>query len=130
MGKPSREKGKRGERERGSVLCSYGYDTCPGQQYCGNNGEADVIGLPGLHIECKRVEKLNLADAMSQAIADTRPGEKPCVMHRRNNAPWLVTIRLDEFMEIYREWEPIQTLQGLTFEECLRGMEQERESTI
>ena len=76
------------------------------------------------------MEKLNLADAMSQAIADARPGEKPCVMHRRNNAPWLVTIRLDDFMEIYREWEPIQTLQGLTFEECLQGMEQERESTI
>ena len=111
MGKTSREKGKRGERELASVLRSHGYDTRRGQQYCGSNGAADVIGLPGLHIECKRVEKLNLADAMSQAIADARPGEKPCVMHRRNNAPWLVTIRLDDFMEIYREWEFVFSMQ-------------------
>ncbi len=41
-----------------------------GQQYCGCSGAADVVGLPGIHIECKRVERLNLHDAMDQAVRD------------------------------------------------------------
>ena len=68
----SREKGKRGERELASKLREYGYDARRGQQYCGANGDADVLGLPGIHIECKRVERLNLDDAMSQAKADSK----------------------------------------------------------
>lgn len=60
----SREKGKKGELELSRALKEHGYDTRRGQQYCGSNGDADVIGLPYLHIECKRVEKLNLRAAM------------------------------------------------------------------
>lgn len=52
----SRQKGARGERELAKVLRSYGYETRRGQQYCGANGDADVMGLPGIHIECKRVK--------------------------------------------------------------------------
>lgn len=101
----SREKGKKGERELSKALRYHGYDTRRGQQYCGSNGDADVVGLPFLHIECKRVEKLNLKVAMEQSINDAREGEKPCVMHRKNREPWMVTMLLDDFMEIYREWE-------------------------
>ncbi len=101
----SREKGKRGERELASKLCGYGYDGVRrGQQYCGVNGDADVIGLPGIHIECKRVERLNLDGAMSQAKADSK-GDIPAVFHRKNNGDWHVTLSLDDFMTIYREWE-------------------------
>lgn len=101
----SREKGKRGERELDSVLHSYGYmNIRRGQQYCGANGDADVVGLPRIHIECKRVEKLNLDDAILQAKADARCDEIPVVMHRKNNGEWRVTLTLDDFMTIYREW--------------------------
>lgn len=101
----SREKGKKGERELSKALRYHGYDTRRGQQYCGSNGDADVVGLPFLHIECKRVEKLNLKVAMEQSINDAREGEKPCVMHRKNHGKWMVTMLLDDFIEIYREWE-------------------------
>ena len=101
----SREKGKRGEREVAGELRRHGYDARRGQQYCGANGDADVVGLPGLHIECKRVERLNLAEAMHQAERDARPGELPAVFHRRNDEPWLVTMPLGDWIEIYREWE-------------------------
>ena len=57
MGKSQREKGKRGERELAMKLREYGYDCRRGQQYCGANGDADVLGLPGIHIECKRVRQ-------------------------------------------------------------------------
>lgn len=101
----SRNKGKRGELELAKKLRECGYDCRRGQQYCGANGDADVVGLPGLHIECKRVEKLNLYDAMAQAKRDARPGEKPVVFWRRNNHKWLMVFEIDDGMEVYREWE-------------------------
>lgn len=79
----------------------YGYDARRGQQYCGSNGDADVVGLPGIHIECKRVEHLNLYNAMAQSIANAKDTEKPAVFHRKNNCDWLVTMRLDDFIELY-----------------------------
>lgn len=102
MGKMSRDKGKRGERELASKLREYGYDTRRGQQYCGANGDADVIGLPGIHIECKRTERLSLYDAMAQAKADARLGEMPVVMHRKNNNEWLVIQPLADWIEMYK----------------------------
>jgi hypothetical protein len=99
----SRQKGAAGERELAKVLRSHGYETRRGQQYCGSNGDADVVGLPGVHIECKRVERLNLEDAMAQSRADARPGEIPVVMHRKNNCKWLVTLSIDDFMTLYKE---------------------------
>lgn len=77
MGKFSREKGKRGEDELAVRLNEYGYDTKRGQQFCGLNGNTDVIGLEGIHIECKRVEKLNLEDAIAQSIRDAREENCP-----------------------------------------------------
>ena len=110
MGKSQREKGKRGERELAGQLREYGYDCRRGQQYCGCSGAADVVGLPGIHIECKRVERLNLHDAMDQAVRDAgalpedgRPF--PAVFHRRDHEEWLVTMRLEEWIHLYREWE-------------------------
>lgn len=97
----SRSKGAKGERELARVLRQYGYDCRRGQQYSGANGDADVVGLPGVHIECKRVERLNIHDAMDQAKRDSRDGEIPAVFHRKNNCEWLVTLQLDEFMKLY-----------------------------
>lgn len=99
----SRAKGAAGERELSNLLKSKGYYTRRGQQYCGANGDADVIGLPGIHIECKRVEKLNIDEAMKQAIADARDGEFPCVFHRKNRQPWKVTMLLNDWLDFYEK---------------------------
>ena len=101
----SRQKGARGERELSSKLREYGYECRRGQQYSGVNGDADVIGLDGIHIECKRVERLNLDDAMAQSKRDARENEIPTVMHRKNNCEWLVTLRLQDFMKMYGDME-------------------------
>lgn len=100
----SREKGKAGERELASVLRAFGYDARRGQQFSGANGDADVIGLPKIHIECKRVERLNIQDAYDQSQHDARDGELPVVMHRKNNCSWLVTMSLADWIQMYREW--------------------------
>ena len=102
--KNSRNKGAAGERELASKLGYYGFETRRGQQYCGANGDADVVGLPGIHIECKRVEHLNLYNAVSQSKSDAREGELPAVFHRKNYCQWLVTMELDTWMEIYQEY--------------------------
>jgi Holliday junction resolvase len=96
----SRDKGKRGELELAHELEKYGYNTRRGQQYSGANGDADVVGLPGFHIECKRVENLNIIKAMRQSVNDAKDGEVPVVMHRKNYQPWLVTLELKDFMEL------------------------------
>lgn len=101
----SRAKGAGGERELAKKLREYGYDCRRGQQFSGANGDADVVGLPGIHIECKRVERLNLEDAMAQSRRDAREGEIPVVMHRKTRSPWLVTTTLEDWIEIYRERE-------------------------
>lgn len=103
----SRDKGAKGERELAGKLREFGYDARRGQQFCGANGDADVVGLPGIHIECKRVERLNLYDAMSQSVRDAREGEVPTVFHRKNHCEWLVTMRMKDWMQMYSngEWE-------------------------
>lgn len=100
----SRRKGAEGERELAAKLREYGYTARRGQQYSGANGDADVVGLPGIHIECKRRERLDIHDAAAQARRDAKPGELPVVMHRKNNCEWLVTMPLEDWIKIYREW--------------------------
>ena len=101
----SRQKGKKAELELSRKLREEGYDCRRGVQYSGANGDADVVGLPGIHIECKRVERLNLEDAMAQSMRDAREGEIPVVMHRKTRSPWLVTTTLEDWIKFYREWE-------------------------
>ena len=101
----SREKGKRGELEAAKILRQYGFACRRGQQYNGADGSADVVGLPGMHLEIKRVERLDLYGAMAQAIGDARAGELPAVFHRKNYCDWLVTMRLEDWIRLYREWD-------------------------
>lgn len=100
----SKQKGARGERELASKLREYGYATRRGVQYSGSPDSPDVVGLPQIHIECKRVEKLNIYDALAQSMHDAG-SNIPTVFHRKNNCEWLVTLRLEDFMTIYKEWE-------------------------
>lgn len=101
----SREKGKRGELEVAHLLQKYGYDARRGQQYAGSNGDPDVVGLPGIHIEVKRVEKLNIDDALQQSIRDAKDAEIPVVMHRKNRTEWKVTMLFDDWINMYKAWE-------------------------
>ena len=94
----SRQKGKRGELELAAFLRGFGIDARRGQQYSGANGDADVIGLEGHHIECKRVERLDLYSAIKQSKHDARFGELAVVMHRKSREEWLITMTLEDYM--------------------------------
>ena len=97
----SKRKGKDGELELAHKLKEYGYDAKRSVQYNGKDGQADVIGLPHIHCEVKRVEKLNIYDAITQAKRDAKNDDFPTVFHRKNRCNWLVTMELDEFMKLY-----------------------------
>lgn len=99
----SKQKGNAGEREIAKILREYGYEQAKrSQQYCGYGGDADVIGIPGLHLEVKRVEKLNIDKAYEQARRDAKEGDMPVVMHRKNRQEWKVTLSLKDFMKIFK----------------------------
>jgi len=98
----SRDKGARGEREFSRVCQSEGFDVRRGQQFNGLEGE-DVVGLPGIHVEVKRVERLNIHDAMEQSRRDARDDQLPIVAHRKDKHKWLVTMDVETFFRMYRE---------------------------
>ncbi len=103
MGRSSQRKGADGERELAGLLRDHGYSIERGGSL--SYGEVpDLVGLPGVHIEVKRVERLNIGEAMSQAIRDAvrfRDG-MPVLFHRRNRQPWLVTMRLEDWIDQYK----------------------------
>lgn len=95
----SRRKGASGERELAAELTRlFGHACRRGQQYCGLEGQ-DVVGLPGIHIESKRVNKLNLSRAYVQAKRDA--GIKlPIVCHRADRQPWMLTVALEDLPKL------------------------------
>lgn len=126
----SRQKGKRGERAWRDELRAHGFDARRGQQFCGSPDSPDVVceALADFHFEVKRVERLNINDAMDQARRDCREkaqkvaeestspqplspcGEGngarlrkvPVVAHRRSFCPWLVTVEGETFFRLLR----------------------------
>lgn len=104
----SKQKGARFERQLASRFREHGYDTRRTAQYCGNTGDAsDVVGLNGIHVEAKHQETMRLYEWVSQAKRDAAAngkGNLPAVFHKKNNAEILVTMELDDWMNLYREW--------------------------
>lgn len=103
-GKRSQRKGADGERELASILQQHGYECDRGGSL--TFGEVpDITGLPGIHIEVKRVERLNVGEAMEQAIRDSGRMQDgiPTLFHRKNRRPWLVTMRLSDWLQLYKE---------------------------
>jgi len=104
----SKQKGARFERLLASKFREYGYDARRTAQYCGNTGDAaDVVGLPGIHVEAKHAEHMRLYEWMSQAKRDAAAGggnALPAVFHKKNHSNILVTMEFDSWMNLYGEW--------------------------
>lgn len=102
----SKQKGARYERELAAYFRDCGYPTRRSAQYCGNTGDAaDVVGLPFIHVEAKHQETLRLKDWIDQAVHDSSEGKLPAVFHRKNNEKTLVTMRLDDWIKLYKAYE-------------------------
>ena len=106
----SKRKGNRAERELLQLLQSYGIDAHRNdQRYIGGVDNPDIsarIGPASVHVECKRVERLAMAAALRQAHRDANGHALPVVVHRRSREPWLVTIQLEDLLQIIGKEPP------------------------
>ena len=104
MGRSQQRKGARGEHELAGILQEEGFDVVRGASRSFGS-VPDISGLPGIHVEVKRAERLNLEEAMEQAERDAhRFGDgDPAVFHRRNRCEWMVTMRLPIWIKLYKK---------------------------
>lgn len=103
----SKAKGKVGELEFAHLCKEHGYEVRRTAQYNGKelDSKADVVGLPNIHCEVKRVEKLNIDKAYEQAVRDSvGSNDLPVVFHRKNRKKWLVTMSAEDWFKLYKSW--------------------------
>lgn len=103
MSKSQQRKGMNGELEICRIFQAHGIDAQPGQA-TSYGATPDVVNIPGVHPEIKRVERLNVPEAMAQAVRDSEKFKDgmPVLFHRRNRQGWLCTMRLEDWMQIYK----------------------------
>jgi Holliday junction resolvase len=97
----SKRKGNGGERELCEMLRSYGISAHRNDQTYKSGFDNPDVEINGYHVEVKRTEKLSLYDAVEQAVNDSN-GKTPIVCHRKNRKPWVVIMRLEDFIQAYK----------------------------
>ena len=104
MSRGQQRKGRGGELEIVKIFQSHGIGAQPGQAVS-YGSTPDVVNVPGIHLEVKRVERLNVPEAMAQAVRDSEKFHDgaPTLFHRRNRSPWLVTMRLEDWILMYKQ---------------------------
>ena len=103
MGAKSQRKGRSGELELCRILNAAGIKAVPGDPL--NYGtQPDITGVAGVHVECKRTERLQLYPALEQAQRDAVRFQDgtPAVFHRSNRHPWVVVMALEDWLTLYR----------------------------
>lgn len=102
MSNKERLKGARGERMLKDKINAHGFDTHRGFTF---HRESDVVGLPGVHIECKFVERLNVREAYKQACEEAlkRKDGEPVVMWKKSREQWLAVMDLDYYLDLLKE---------------------------
>ena len=112
QGRASRDKGKRFERDIANFFKGYGITARRTAQFCGKTGQAgDVEGVPGVHVECKCVEKLNLEQAYQQSVRDAEAvgkNEIPVVIHKKSRKSAMITLALEDWIGMYLAWQSSQ----------------------
>lgn len=105
MGKASRDKGKRGEREAAASV-SHHWNAAGArrsQQFCGRDGDADLTGVPGMHLEVKRYARIAAIDFLEQAEMDAASGNVPVVLMREDTSTeWVAMVRVSDAPEFAR----------------------------
>lgn len=107
IGKSSKARGKRAELDLVHQLQKFGFsDARRTGQYSGKAGTSDVVGIPGVHCECKAVQRLNIWEALSQSKRDSEAdgnGDIAAVFFKRNRSGWHVAVPLSDFIRLYAQ---------------------------
>ncbi len=85
------------------ILRTWGYESeRTAQLQTGGHG-ADVDGIPGVHLEVKRQERIEIEKWCRQAEADAarqRAPGRPVTAWRRSREPWRVSLTLEDFLTL------------------------------
>lgn len=106
MGKASRDKGKRFEREIAAIFrARFGlaYRGAPVQASGGCQLPDVVVPLP-LHLECSHGKTVSVQGKLDQAIRDARAGMVPIAITRRDRGETIASMRLEDLLDILEEW--------------------------
>lgn len=108
----SRAKGARGELLWRDVLRSKGLTARRGQQFCGANGDSDVIceELSNIHFEVKFVQNFNARKALEQAKSDAKDGQMPVVVQKSTNKDWIAVMDAEELLDMIVSLNSIKDL--------------------
>lgn len=128
-GRGAKQKGDRYERDLAEYFnqeCGLSSHRTPLSGGGRKEALADLLGTPGIAIEAKRVEKVNINDFMQQAVKNCGQ-DLPVVITRRSKQTLensYVFMRLHEWMALYRAFlsqqgyapstQPTETDQDLT----------------
>lgn len=109
-GKRSQAKGRTGELELCRLLQGYGYPVQPGEAVS-YGSTPDLTGLDGVHIEVKRTEKQAIYEWIEQAQRDSGKFKDglPAIFWRKNRAPWLVCMHLEDWIALYSRQKAAET---------------------
>lgn len=103
----SKKKGSRGERQCRDVWKKHGYEEAHRSQQYSGKGEssADIEGIdPRLHIEVKSGYSFKtIYSFLEQAVSDAKEGQTPIVNCKMDRKEWLCVMRLDDFIELWKE---------------------------
>ena len=99
-GRGARTKGGAAEREIVDILRALGWKEARRNFRSGADGGGDVLGVPGVHIECKRRERCDIWSWIAQSEGDARPTDIPLVVFRRNRSGWYVCLPFEELLPL------------------------------
>ena len=98
MGKASRSKGQRGEREVAKLLEAAGFEASRHRIGAAND---DILhDIPGVSIEVKRSEKLMLPAWIRQADEQAGDDREPVLFFRQSRQPWRVVITAEYYLNL------------------------------
>lgn len=106
----SRAKGKRGELEFAAFARECGFpDAARGQQHKGGADSPDVRGIPGIHPEVKFCARVDIYEALNQAVRDADVlTNVPVVFHRRvsrtdTGRRWVAVLDAEWFLSLWKD---------------------------
>lgn len=113
----SRRKGAEGELLWRDVLRSKGLTARRGQQFCGANGDSDVIceELSNIHFEVKFVQTFNARKALEQAKSDAKDGKISVVVQKSRRKDWIAVMDAEAFLDLVIERKNLMKSLGATY---------------
>lgn len=101
------QKGKRFERTWAKYLRdNLETEARRGRQFSGSPDSPDVLSADLHHYECKACERLDIYQAMEQAVTDASNEKIPTVVWKRNRREILIVLRASDFKKIQARHNP------------------------